>query len=63
MKKIEVTDIYMKEINNELTKQSLYKEVNLCVAPLLAPFQIIEKRGETSKYHNVVDYSVRIRLH
>ena len=50
----------MKEINSELTKQELYKEVNRCVSPLLPPFQVIEKRGSASKNNNVIDYSVTL---
>jgi hypothetical protein len=46
----------MKEINNELTKQQLYYEINELVRPLLPEYEAIEKRGESK--NNVVDYSV-----
>lgn len=58
LRKIEQVDPYMKEINNELTKQDLYREINSLVEPLLPSFQLIDKRGESK--NNILDYSVNI---
>lgn len=47
----------MKEINTELTKQEMYREINKCMGPLLPAFQVIEKRGGEASKNQVVDYS------
>lgn len=57
-KKIEAVDTYMKEINSELTKQDMYRQINECSKPLLLPYQVIEKRGGDPSKNLVVDYSV-----
>ena len=59
-KKNESVDLYMKQINIELTKQDMYKQVNECAYPLLIPFQVIEKRGGDPSKNQVVDYSVTV---
>jgi hypothetical protein len=60
-RKNEVVDSFMKEINNELTKQGMYREINKCVEPLLPPFQVFEKRGSDTKVGNqTMDYSVGV---
>ena len=40
-RKVETVDLYMKEINIELTQQAMYKEFNEHFGPLLSPFQVI----------------------
>ena len=59
-KKAESVDLYMKEINTELTKQEMYREINKCMGPLLPAFQVIEKRGGEASKNQVVDYSVSL---
>ena len=60
-KRAESVDLYMKEINAELTKQDMYREINKCAYPLLPAFQVIDKRGGDSSKNQVVDYSVNIK--
>lgn len=62
-KKAESVDLYMKEINTELTKQDMYREINKCAFPLLPAFQVIEKRGGDPSKNQVVDYSVKTKIY